>query len=77
MIYYLLVGFLIGTVGLSVLMGLSELISTFMEFLKAKLSVKIVECNIRINELNNNTQETHTRVIGFATTSEEEEEDYG
>lgn len=53
-------------------MGLSELISTFIEFLKAKLSVKI-----RINELNNNTQETHTRVIGFATTSEEEEEDYG
>lgn len=56
-------------------MGLSELISTFIEFLKAKLSVKIVECNIRINELNNSTQETHTRVIGFATTSEEE--DYG
>lgn len=58
-------------------MGLSELISTFIEFLKAKLSVKIVECNIRINELNNNMQETYTRVIGFATTSEEEEEDYG
>lgn len=58
-------------------MGLSELISTFIEFLKAKLSVKIVECNIRINELNNTTQETHTRVIGFATTPEEEEEDYG
>lgn len=58
-------------------MGLSELISTFIEFLKAKLSVKIVECNIRINELNNSTKETHTRVIGFATTSEEEEEDYG
>lgn len=72
---YLFVGFFIGTVGFSVLIGLSELISTFIEFLKAKLSVKIVECNIKINELNN-PKETRTRVIGFTTTPEEEEEDY-
>lgn len=70
----LFIGFFVGTVGFSVLIGLNDLISTFIELLKAKLSVKIVECNVRINELNNNTKETHTRVIGFATTSEEEED---
>lgn len=69
-----IIGLICGTVGVTLVSGLSEIISTFAEFIKAILSVKIVECNVKINKLNRSTEETHTKVIGFRTTFEEEEE---
>ena len=75
--FYLLIGFLIGILGVPVLDRLVDLISTIIELLKAKISEKIVECNVKINELKDGTQNTHTRVIGFTTTpNKEKEEDY-
>ena len=63
-------------VGYSNHFGLKELISVFVELLKARLSIKIVECNAKIDKLNNSINKS-VKVIGFTTTtSEEEEENY-
>lgn len=72
---YLLIGILIGSLGIPIILDLKELISVFVELLKARLS-KIVECNAKIDKLNNSINKS-VKVIGFTTTtSEEEEENY-
>lgn len=73
MIFYFLIGFISGVVGIPLLGGLADIISTLCEFIKALISIKIVECNVKINKLNNSVDKP-TRAIGFATTIEEEED---
>lgn len=73
---YLLIGILIGSLGIPIILDLKELISVFVELLKARLSIKIVEYNAKIDKLNNSINKS-VKVIGFTTTtSEEEEENY-
>ena len=73
---YLLIGILIGSLGIPIILDLKELISVFVELLKARLSIKIVECNAKIDKLNNSINKS-VKAIGFTTTtSEEEEENY-
>lgn len=74
---YLLIGILIGSLGIPIILDLKELISVFVELLKARLSIKIVEYNAKIDRLNNSINKS-VKAIGFTTTttSEEEEENY-
>lgn len=75
MIICLLIGFFIGTVGLSLLNCVCTIAETTTELIKAKISVHIVECNVTMNKLNRETEEDTVRAIGFATYDEEEDED--
>lgn len=75
MILYLILGFIIATIGFTLLNGLSDILSVLVELIKAIISLKIVQCNVAINKLNNSIEKNTTRVIGFNTTFEEEEEE--
>ena len=79
LVEFLIIGFLFGIIGVPILISLNEIISILAELIKAQISLKIVECNTKMSEINQDAKDTNTRVIGFATTfdEEEEEEDYG
>lgn len=68
----ILIGVLLITVGATLLNSISEIISAIIELIKANINERIVRHNVVINKLSEG--ETHSRVIGFATTYEEEDE---
>lgn len=74
MVYYLILGFLLATIGMTVLNCVGELISAITELIKAVISVGIMSCNAKIAKLTPQ-EETKTRAIGFAINSIEEDED--
>lgn len=76
MIVYLIIGFLLATIGMTILNCVGELISVITELIKAHISVGIMTCNDKIDKLHSSQEETNTRAraIGFATTFEEDEE---
>lgn len=65
-------GILFGTLGIAALSSAADIIYCGAEIIKAKIGVKIAECNAQINQLT--MPETEIKAIGFATT---EENDYG
>jgi hypothetical protein len=75
MFTYFLIGLLLATVGSAFLSGITEVICSFTELLKAKINVKILQHNVLITQLNEQLGETQTRAIGFCTTFEEDDED--
>lgn len=68
----ILIGVLLITVGATLLNSISEIISAITELIKANINERIVRHNVAINKLSEG--ETQSRVIGFATTYEEEDE---
>lgn len=70
---YLIAGFLLATIGMTVLNCVGDLIQAITEWIKAHISIGIVRCNKTISELTP-SDEVHTRAIGFATTFEEDED---
>lgn len=75
MIHYLILGFLLATIGMTVLNCIGEIISAITELIKALISVGIMSCNAKINKLTPQEEESKTRAIGFAINSIEEDED--
>lgn len=73
MIIYIIIGFLLATVGITVLNCVVDLISAITELAKAHIGLHIVKCNTEIEKLNS-SQEGMSRAIGFATTFQEDEE---
>jgi hypothetical protein len=69
MIKYLILGGVLATFGVSMLEAITDLIVTFIELLKALISVQIMKCNAKITEPEN------TRAIGFAIREECDDED--
>lgn len=67
---YLVIGFLFGAFGLPLLSGINEYLMSVIELLKAKVAVKIVECNQRIEGSSNQPNR-----IGFAIPEEVSETD--
>jgi hypothetical protein len=47
-LYYLLLGFLIGTFGLTFIEGVVEIFSTFVELIKTRMSVTIMRYGVEI-----------------------------
>jgi hypothetical protein len=74
MLKYFIIGAVLATLGISVLNSITELIISFIELLKAHISVQIMKCNSKIQELQ--ADKNNTRAIGFAL-SEEEYDDEG
>lgn len=76
-VFYIIIGFLLATAGSALLNGITDIISAISELLKALISVQIVKCNVAISKLNESMEtKPIVRQIGFATTIEEEEEQY-
>lgn len=74
MIYYLLIGFVIGIVGINLLAGIGEIITAICDLIKAKITMRIAKTNIKITEYNAQALEGGPiRAIGFDIGTEEEE----
>lgn len=76
MIYYLLIGFVIGIVGINLLAGIGEIITAICDLIKAKITIHIAKTNIKITEYNAQVLEDGPiRAIGFDINTKEEEYD--
>lgn len=67
-----ILGVLAGTLGITILESLQEIIATFGELIKGKMGVQIVKYNEKMAKATNNEP---MRAIGFATTIEENEDE--
>ncbi len=70
----IIIGFLLATVGITVLNCLSDIITTISELIKAVLSMGIIYCN---NKINNSTREQKSDFknrIGFNIETEEDDD---
>lgn len=65
-------GFLLGTLGIQIIEGISTIIIMLSELVKAKISTSIAKCNIEIDSLDGCNNKMPA--IGFATPTEEEGE---
>ncbi len=74
-IIYLIIGFCIGSIGITLINNLNELLNVFSDWLKSIIAIKITQCNVAIDSLNNTSKEEFKNPIGFTTISEEEEDD--
>ena len=63
---YFIFGFLLATIGVNLIDGISTLIVCVVELAKAKISIKIAEYNSKITELSIN-KEDNKNSIGFKT----------
>lgn len=61
----MIVGFLFGTLLVSLLATLSDIVSTYGELIKSKMLVKISENNLLIDKNNRALEETIKETIGF------------
>lgn len=76
MIYYLLIGFIIGIVGINLLAGIGEIITAICDLIKAKITMRIAKTNIKITEYNAQAlEDAPIRAIGFGINTKEEEYD--
>lgn len=76
MIYYLLIGFIIGIVGINLLAGIGEIITAICDLIKAKITMRIAKINIKITEYNAQVlEDSPIRAIGFDINTKEEEYD--
>lgn len=69
----MIIGFLFGTLLVSLLATLSDVISTYGELVKSRLLVKISENNLIIHRNNEALEETAKEVIGFRIPTDEDE----
>lgn len=74
-------GFLLASVGCLLLDAIGEVIACVTELVKAKISVKIGECNLEIAKVSKELDESPMEIIGFQAPSQgeeydEEEEEY-
>lgn len=76
MIYYLILGFLLATIGTTLINGLCDILAVLIEWIKVSISVKIVKHNQEINKIMEEQEEVHTRAIGFNADWGEEYYDY-
>ena len=72
-IIYMIIGFLFGTLLVSLLATLSDVISTYGELVKSRLLVKISENNVLIHKNNEALEETVKEAIGFRIPTDEDE----
>lgn len=72
MIFYIVVGLIFATIGITLLNCICDILSGITELIKSKINLKIVKNNNVINQINNGN-EPQRRAIGFATTDEEED----
>lgn len=72
LMFYLFLGFLLNPIiQISV-----DLLETFAELIKARISVKIMKYNVEITKIKESLEATSVHNIGFALPKKEEEEDY-
>lgn len=73
---YIIIGAILATIGLSLITGISEVLSLIFEVWKAKLALKIAKINALITKQTDDSPPA--RVIGFTIPNEQEEdeEDY-
>lgn len=69
----MIIGFLFGTLLVSLLATLSDVISTYGELVKSRLLVKISENNLIIHRNNETLEETAKEAIGFRIPTDEDE----
>ena len=68
-------GLLLGIIGVPICGYLVDMIAYVTELVKAKISVKIAECNQAVSKLET-PQEEQTKTIGFSIPMPDEEEEY-
>lgn len=73
-ILYFILGFLLGSVGISLLQCIVDGLYTVMELIKSKLTVKIAEYNLKIESLLQESKPAD-KAIGFVL-ADEGEQDY-
>ena len=71
-----ILGFLLATVGSTLIEAICTFILCVAELVKAKISAKIAEYNSIIANYASQNQEQNSHVIGFRVPTAEEEEDY-
>lgn len=78
MLFFFL-GLIIGSVGMTLLNSISELISTFTEWVKAKMGLSITNYNALMNkiieEVGGGDDSSSTKAIGFSIADEEDIDD--
>lgn len=73
---YLIIGFVIGALGIALINFLNEIIAAVTEWIKSEIGVKVTKCNVDMNKMVKDSEDTPpTRAIGFATNFEEDEND--
>lgn len=73
---YLIIGFAVGALGIAFINSLNEIIAAVTEWIKAAIGVKVTKCNVDMNKMVRDSEDTPpTRAIGFATNFEEDEND--
>lgn len=70
---YIIIGAILATIGLSLITGISEILSLIFEVWKAKLALKIAKINALITEQTDDS--SSARVIGFTIPNEQEEDE--
>lgn len=73
MILYLLIGFLLASLGTTIIDNLCIILNNLTELLKAKIAVSIMKCNAIIDELQSKP-DSDLKIIGFTTTTSEKDE---
>lgn len=73
MLNYLILGFLLATLGCTLINELCEIISVLFEWAKTAVALKIVKHNITIEDLQAKSETTETRAIGFGASWEEDD----
>ena len=74
MVIYMLIGFIFGTVLISLLTSISDVISTYGELLKSRMLIKISENNLIIYQNNEAMENVASKeVIGFRIPIDEDE----
>ena len=71
---YIIIGAILATIGLSLIAGISEVLSLIFEVWKAKLALKIAKINALITKQTEDDSPP-TRVVGFTIPNEKEEDD--
>ena len=72
---YLILGFLLATIGNTIVESLCVIISCVTELVKSKISVKIVECNQKITEASDDKPIRQIDFVIPETEGDEEEYD--
>ena len=74
MVIYMLIGFIFGTILISLLTSISDVISTYGELLKSRMLIKISENNLIIYQNNEAMENVASKeVIGFRIPIDEDE----
>lgn len=74
MFWYFILGVLTASYIFPILDKVGELILTYLEMLKGKVTVKITQLQAQISKIQNNEKETPVKIVGFVA-SEDENED--